>query len=105
MDVGCYCVNVARTLAAAEPVEAQAFAAWAETGVDAQMAGTLRFEDGLFAQLDCALTLERRESYVAAGPEGYLVDRLGVSPRHRRDGDCRAPRPRGSEPPRRRGSR
>jgi predicted dehydrogenase len=73
MDVGCYCVNVSRTLAAAEPVEAQAFAEWAETGVDAQMAGTLRFEGGLLAQFDCALTLERRESFQAVGPEGYLV--------------------------------
>jgi len=73
MDVGCYCVNVSRTLAAAEPVEVQAFASWAESGVDSQMAGTLRFESGLLAQFDCALTLERRESYQAVGPEGHLA--------------------------------
>jgi predicted dehydrogenase len=72
MDVGCYCVNVARTLAGAEPVEVQAMASWTETGVDEQMAGTLRFEDGLFAQIDCALSLERRQRYLAAGPDGYL---------------------------------
>lgn len=72
MDVGCYCVNVSRTLAGAEPIEAQAFAQWAETGVDEQMGGTLRFADGLLAQFDCALSLERRESYQAAGPDGHL---------------------------------
>jgi D-xylose 1-dehydrogenase (NADP+, D-xylono-1,5-lactone-forming) len=72
MDVGCYCVNLSRTLAAAEPVEVQAFASWAETGVDSQMAGTLRYESGLLAQFDCALTLERRELYQASGPDGYL---------------------------------
>jgi len=72
MDVGCYCVNLSRTLAAAEPVEVQAFASWAESGVDSQMAGTLRFETGLLAQFDCALTLERRESYQAAGSDGHL---------------------------------
>jgi D-xylose 1-dehydrogenase (NADP+, D-xylono-1,5-lactone-forming) len=72
MDVGCYCVNVSRTLAGSEPVEVQAFASWAKTGIDAQMAGTLRFEDGLLAQFDCALTLERRESYQVVGPEGQL---------------------------------
>ncbi len=72
MDVGCYCVNVSRTLAGAEPMQVQAFASWAESGVDEQMAGTLKFADGLTAQLDCALTLERRERYVAAGTEGYL---------------------------------
>jgi predicted dehydrogenase len=73
MDVGCYCVNVSRTLADAEPVEVQAFASWAESGVDSQMAGTLRFESGLLAQFDCALTLERREFYQAVGPEGHLA--------------------------------
>lgn len=73
MDVGCYCVNLSRTLADAEPVEVQAFASWAESGVDSQMAGTLRFESGLLAQFDCALTLERREFYQAVGPEGHLA--------------------------------
>jgi predicted dehydrogenase len=72
MDVGCYCVNLSRTLAAAEPVEAQAFAHWSEGGVDSRMAGTLRFESGLLAQFDCALNLERRESYHAAGSDGHL---------------------------------
>jgi len=73
MDVGCYCVNLSRSLAAAEPVEVQAFAIWASSGVDSQMAGTLRFESGLLAQFDCALTLERRESYHAVGPDGHLA--------------------------------
>lgn len=72
MDVGCYCVNVIRTLAGAEPVEVQAYANWAETGVDEQMAGVLRFADGLLAQFDCALTLERREFYQVAGPKGHI---------------------------------
>ena len=73
MDVGCYCVNVARTLAGREPVEVQAFAGWADTGVDAEMAGSLRFDGGLVAQFDSALTLERRERYAAAGPDGHVV--------------------------------
>jgi predicted dehydrogenase len=73
MDVGCYCVNVSRTLAGQEPSEVQAMASWAETGVDAQMAGTMRFENGLLAQFDCALTLERHESYVASGTDGRLA--------------------------------
>lgn len=72
MDVGCYCVNVIRTLAGAEPVEAQAYVNWGKTGVDEQMAGTLRFANGLLAQFDCALTLERREFYQVAGPEGHI---------------------------------
>jgi len=72
MDVGCYCVNISRTLAGVEPVEVQAYANWGKTGVDEQMVGTLRFADGLLAQFDCALTLERREFYQVAGPEGHI---------------------------------
>jgi len=72
MDVGCYCVNISRTIAGLEPVEVQAFARWASTGVDEQMAGTLRFENDLLAQFDCSLTMERREAYEVAGTDGYL---------------------------------
>ena len=72
MDVGCYCVNAAHTLAGAEPVEAQAFANWAPSGVDSQLVGCLRFENGLLAHFDSALDLERRESLIVAGTEGYL---------------------------------
>lgn len=72
MDVGCYCVNIARTLLG-EPVEVQAFSRLANTGVDEQLAGTMRFANGEFAQFDCALTLERREFVEVAGTEGRLL--------------------------------
>jgi predicted dehydrogenase len=72
MDVGCYCVNVSRTVAGAEPVEVQAFARWTASGVDQQLAGTLRFENGLVAQFDCALDTERREMYEIVGTLGHL---------------------------------
>lgn len=72
MDVGCYCVNVSRTVAGAEPLEVQASAYWGETGVDEQFVGTLRFSEDVWAQFDCALNLERREMYTVAGTEGYL---------------------------------
>jgi xylose dehydrogenase (NAD/NADP) len=72
MDVGCYCVNISRTAAGAEPVEVQALARWGRSGVDEQMVGTLRFANGLLAQFDCALTLERREVYELAGTEALL---------------------------------
>ena len=72
MDVGSYCVNISRTLAGNEPVAVQAAAHWAASGVDAQMAGTLCFASGLMAQFDCALTMARRESFTAAGTDGYF---------------------------------
>ncbi len=72
MDVGSYCVNISRTAAGAEPVEVQSFANWGASGVDVQMAGTLRFSSGLLAQFDSALILERREEYILAGTEALL---------------------------------
>jgi len=72
MDVGCYCVNVSRTLAGEEPLSVQAIASWTERGVDDTMAGILRFPDGVVAHFDCALTLERCEAYEVAGTDGYL---------------------------------
>ena len=73
MDVGCYCVNLSRTVAGSEPVAVQAWATWAPSGVDAQMAGSLLFEGGVVAQFDCALTMERRESYEVAGTDACLT--------------------------------
>ncbi len=72
MDVGCYCVNVSRTLAGAEPVEVSASARWTDRGVDDELTGILRFPDGLTAHFDCSLTMERCEFYEAAGTDGHL---------------------------------
>lgn len=72
MDVGCYCVNVSRTLAGDEPVEVMAAARWTERGVDDELTGMMRFEGGLTAHFDCALTMERREFVEAAGTDGLL---------------------------------
>ena len=73
MDVGCYCVNLSRTVAGSEPVAVQAWATWTPSGVDAQMAGSLLFEGGVLAQFDCALSMERREFYEVAGTEAGLA--------------------------------
>lgn len=72
MDVGCYCVNISRALAGAEPVEVLAMANFRESGVDEQMAGSLRFENELLAHFDCALNMERTQVYQVKGTEGHL---------------------------------
>ena len=72
MDVGCYCVNVSRTIMGEEPVAVQATANWTDRGVDEALSGMMRFADGAVAHFDCALTLERSESYEVAGTEGQL---------------------------------
>ena len=72
MDVGCYCVNVSRTLVGEEPTEVQAFATWGESGVDEEMVATLRFPDDVFAQFTCALTLPRSQGCEVLGTGGRL---------------------------------
>ena len=80
MDVGCYCVNVSRTVAGVEPVEVQAWATWHAGGVDAELSGSLRFASGLVAQFDCALTRERREVYEVAGTDACITVDSGFLP-------------------------
>jgi predicted dehydrogenase len=72
MDVGCYCVNISRTVMNDEPVEVQAFARWHSGGVDEHLVGSLVFADGVIAQFDCSLGIERREAYEIAGTEGSV---------------------------------
>jgi predicted dehydrogenase len=55
-DVGCYCVSLANYLAGEEPVQVEASARFAGSGVDELLAGTLRFESGLIVAFDCGMT-------------------------------------------------
>jgi predicted dehydrogenase len=80
MDVGCYCVNVSRTVAGEEPIEAQAWAVFGPSGVDERLAGALRFPSGVIAQFDCALTMERREAVEVAGTDAALELRATFLP-------------------------
>ena len=75
MDVGCYCVNIIRTLAGEEPVTVQAAADWADSGVDELITGILKFESGLTASFSSSLAIERNEFYYAAGSEGVIKSR------------------------------
>jgi len=72
MDVGCYCVNLSRTAAGCEPVEAQAVAVPSPSGVDEMMTGTLRFPNDLLASFQCGLNTKRREAYELGGTEACL---------------------------------
>lgn len=74
MDVGSYCVNVARLLAG-EPERVHAEQVIGPTGVDVRMAGTLRFRDDVVAQCDCALSLPFRAELEVAGDDGSLYVR------------------------------
>jgi xylose dehydrogenase (NAD/NADP) len=70
MDVGCYCINVARTLAGAEPLRVCAQATWVQ-GVDKTLTATITFPNNLVAQIDCALDQPRFEKVEVFGSNGY----------------------------------
>lgn len=72
LDLGCYCVNMSRIVAGEEPAEVRAMANFGESGVDKQMAGSMRFESGLLAHFDCALTMDRTEVCHILGSDGHL---------------------------------
>lgn len=75
MDVGCYCVNIARLLAGRQPLSVTASAAWAPTGVDESLAGTLEFPGGLLASIDCSFStgVSLQQGLTVSGTEGRLI--------------------------------
>jgi D-xylose 1-dehydrogenase (NADP+, D-xylono-1,5-lactone-forming) len=72
MDLGCYCVSAARTLAGAEPVEARAAQVVGGTGVDVVLAGLLRFPGDVVAHFDCAMVGPDRFGLAVFGDAGSL---------------------------------
>lgn len=74
MDVGCYCVNVARLIAGSEPLAVTARATWAASGVDESISGTLEFGDGLFAAVDSSFaTGPSQQSLTISGTNGRMI--------------------------------
>ena len=71
MDVGCYCVSGSRLLAG-EPRSVFGEQVTATSGVDELFTGTLRFADGLLAEIDCGLVLPMRDELEAIGEEGSV---------------------------------
>jgi len=72
MDVGCYCINLSRLIAGAEPVEVKAGAKLSDAGIDEVAAGTLRFADGLVASFTCGMTVHADNTASICGTLGYI---------------------------------
>jgi predicted dehydrogenase len=71
MDVGCYCVSGSRLLAG-EPESAYGEQVAAASGVDELFTGSLRFPNGVLAEIDCGLVLPMRDELEAIGEEGSI---------------------------------
>jgi len=81
LDVGTYCVSVARMAMHAEPVEAIGRARIGpDSDVDEVFAGMLRFSEGRLATFGCALHGPREQWYKITGSEGTLTVTVPFAP-------------------------
>ena len=86
LDVGCYCVNIARLLLDAEPVAASARAVWTKGGVDESLAGVLEFANGALALIGASVQTGpgADQSLLVSGTRGRLSVthpfRMGTEP-------------------------
>lgn len=77
MDVGCYCVHLARQLAGSEPREVKAVAHLHPMGVDDYASGTLKFSDDFLVTFTCGMGVGSDGGTHVAGTEGRIsVDRF-----------------------------
>lgn len=70
LDVGCYCVNLARLIAASEPIAAAALEK--RTSVDDTFAGVLEFGDGVLAPFHCSIEAFDRSRAEIVGTDGAI---------------------------------
>jgi predicted dehydrogenase len=72
MDVGTYPVSLMRLITEEEPIRAQAFAVWAESGTDDNMVGTLQFPSGVLGHFDCGFRAAYQNSADILGDTGRI---------------------------------
>ena len=71
-DIGIYCINAARSLFRAEPVEVQATTAGARDEVEEAVSGWLRFPGDRLASFSCSFGAAKVSEYRVAGTKGDL---------------------------------
>lgn len=72
MDVGCYCIDLARNLTTEEPEKAKGVAHQHESGVDDFFAGSLAFPSGVLASFVCGMTVTTDQITRLYGTEGWI---------------------------------
>ena len=72
LDVGCYCVSVARWLLDTEPTQLQAQAVYHPDGVDVHLVGSLRFSNSSLATLEASFISALQQTYTIVGSEGAI---------------------------------
>ncbi|HUU02971.1 MAG TPA: Gfo/Idh/MocA family oxidoreductase [Myxococcota bacterium] len=72
LDVGCYCIHLARWVAGAEPVRVSAHAR-IEGGLDQTIVGILDFANGPIARIEASIAAAERHRVLIGGTEASLV--------------------------------
>ncbi len=72
MDVGCYCVDLARLVTAADPVTIQSIGRRHETGVDEYACGTLGYDNGVVATFCCGVSVQTDNAALICGDQGFV---------------------------------
>jgi predicted dehydrogenase len=72
LDVGCYCVSVARWLIGSEPARVQAQAAFNQAGVDMHLVGNMIFPGGALGSAEVSFTSALQQTYSVIGDEGGI---------------------------------
>ena len=72
MDVGSYCVSLARIVAKERPSRVSASASWIDSGVDRTLVATLEFPNGLLAQVGCSFATALHRQALIIGTDGVL---------------------------------
>ena len=85
MDVGCYCINLARLMTGEEPDQAHAVSRIGErSGVIEALGAVLDFPSGAVGMVDCSLRSQRVQRYDLRGTAGHLcVEEAFVVPPER----------------------
>lgn len=72
MDVGSYCVSLARIVAGERPARVSASASWTDGGVDRTLVATIEFPSGLLAQIGCSFATALHRQALIVGTNGAL---------------------------------
>lgn len=81
-DMGCYCINTARYLFDAEPLQVGATLEFTDSGVEDRAVVTLLFSEGRVAQFESSYCLELGtylQSYELFGQRGHIYVPMGFS--------------------------
>ena len=73
MDIGCYCISVARLMTGEEPAQARAVSrTGVDSGVNEVLGAVLDFPSGAVGMVDCSLRNYRVQSYDLRGTQGRI---------------------------------